>query len=469
MNDRPNVHFLKTPLACYMYEVNTNQMLKIPEEFYSGLQEYVKTGMASDAVMNYANALKAEGYLSSNRPTEMEHQESKFLDFHLGTNVEQMTLQVTQQCNFRCTYCTYAPKDFEYQRQHSSKRMTLETALKAVDFFAAHSVKRERVALGFYGGEPLLELNLIQKIVAYAEELFDGKDLIFPITTNGSLFTKDVVDFISKHNFNVLISLDGTPEIHNRSRKFAATGEGTYEEIERNLRYVQENYPDLYARISFNVVIDPRYSCVGLHELFSHHPLFVNANVNSTLISDESSMEHVTASDQYIYENSIYLFKALMAKKDRYPQEKASKVAVGTVGARSERLKKNMKISKGLPAKMSHGGPCIPGQRRVFVTVDGDLFPCERVSETSEVNRIGNIYEGFDIDKARTILNIAQLTPEECKNCWAIRHCMQCVRACDNNGELSRELKLHNCARVRSEVEEIFKEYLMYKELGYEL
>ena len=113
MNDRPNVHFLKTPLACYMYEVNTNQMLKIPEEFYSGLQEYVKTGTASDAVMNYANALKAEGYLSSNRPTEMEHQESKFLDFHLGTNVEQMTLQVTQQCNFRCTYCTYAPIDFE--------------------------------------------------------------------------------------------------------------------------------------------------------------------------------------------------------------------------------------------------------------------------------------------------------------------------------------------------------------------
>ena len=137
MNDRQSVHFLETPSACYMYEVNTNQMLKIPEEFYSGLQEYVKTGMASDAVMNYANALKAEGYLSSNRPTEMEHQESKFLDFHLGTNVEQMTLQVTQQCNFRCTYCTYAPKDFEYQRQHSSKRMTLETALKAVDFFAA--------------------------------------------------------------------------------------------------------------------------------------------------------------------------------------------------------------------------------------------------------------------------------------------------------------------------------------------
>ncbi len=469
MTDRPNVHFLKTPLACYMYETDTNELLKIPDEFYCGLQEYVKTGAASDAVLNYANALKAEGYLSENRPTQMEHPESKFLQFHLDTNVEQMTLQVTQQCNFRCTYCTYAPKDIEYQRQHSAKRMSLETALKAVDFFAAHSVNRERVALGFYGGEPLLELNLIRKVVEYAENVFDGKDIVFPVTTNGSLFTKEVVDFISKHNFNVLISLDGTPEIHNRSRKFAATGEGTYGEIERNLRYVQENYPDLYAKISFNVVIDPRYSCVGLHEMFTYHPLYANANVNSTLISDESAMEHVTPSDQYIHENSKYLFKALMEKDNRYPQEKTSKIAAGTVGARSERLKRNMNVAKGLPDKMSHGGPCIPGQRRVFVTVDGDLFPCERVSETSEVNRIGNIYDGFDIDKARTVLNIAQLTPEECKNCWAIRHCTQCVRACENNGELSRELKLHNCARVRNEAEENLREYLLYKELDYEI
>ena len=74
------------------------------------------------------------------------------------------------------------------------------------------------------------------------------KELVFPVTTNGSLFTKETVEFISKHNFNVLVSLDGTPTIHNRSRKFAATGEGTYEAIERNLRYVQENYPDLYKR-----------------------------------------------------------------------------------------------------------------------------------------------------------------------------------------------------------------------------
>lgn len=469
MIDSPNVHFLKTPLACYLYDTNTNQLIKIPNEFYVGLQEYVHTGISSDEVMKYANALKKEGFLSNNRPTKMGHPESDFMKFHLDTNIEQMTLQVTQQCNFRCSYCTYAPKDIEYQRQHSAKRMSLETALKAVDFFAEHSVSRERVALGFYGGEPLLELKLIKKVVEYAEELFDGKDLVFPVTTNGSLFTKDVVEFIGEHNFNVLISLDGTPEIHNRSRKFAATGEGTYEEIARNLRYVQENYPDLYKKLSFNIVIDPRYSCGDMHEMFTYHPLFADSNVNSTLISDEGSMEHVTPSDQYMDENSIYMFKALMAQKNRYPQEKTSKISAGTIGGRIERLKRSMKPSKALPVKMSHSGPCIPGQRRVFVTVDGDLFPCERVSETSEATRIGNIDDGFDIEKARKILNIVQLTPEECKNCWAIRHCMQCVRACDNNGELSRELKLYNCARVRNEIEESFKEYLLYKELDYEL
>lgn len=469
MVNRPNVHFLKTPLSSYFYDTNTNQMIKIPDKFYSGLQEYVRTGTSSDEIVQYANALVKEGLFSDNRPTKMEHPESDFLKFHLDVNVEQMTLQVTQQCNFRCSYCTYAPKDIKYQRQHSAKRMTLETALKAVDFFAKHSVNRERVALGFYGGEPLLELNLIKKVVEYAEELFDGKELVFPVTTNGSLFTKETVEFISKHNFNVLVSLDGTPTIHNRSRKFAATGEGTYEAIERNLRYVQENYPDLYKKISFNVVIDPRYSCDELHEMFTYHPLFSDANISSTLISDEGSMEHVTPSDRYIYENSISLFKAFMAQKNRYPQEKTSKISAGTVGARMEGLKKNMKPSGTLPSKMSHGGPCIPGQRRVFVSVDGDLFPCERVSETSEVNNIGNIEDGFNLEKTRKVLNIAQLTSEECKGCWAIRHCTQCVRTCDNNGELSNELKLYNCINVKKEAEAKLKDYMLYKELDYEI
>ena len=114
---------------------------------------------------------------------------------------------------------------------------------------------------------------------------------------------------------------------------------------------------------------------------------------------------------------------------------------------------------------MSHYGPCIPGQRRLFIDVNGGFYPCERVSETSDAMNIGNVRDGFDFEKARSLLNISQLTEKQCKNCFALRHCNLCAKYCDNNGELSSELKLSNCKNVRFAAEDTFKNYLMFKEL----
>lgn len=468
MINQPFIHIINTPLYHYIYDVNTNRLIKIPDNIYNQFLAYIERDEKTSEVLRYVNALKEAGYLSTYHPVEMEHSESDFVEYHLGCNIEQMTLQLTQQCNFRCSYCIYAPKDIEYQRQHTSKHMTLELALKAVDFFAQRSIDREKVCIGFYGGEPLLEFKLIKEIVKYAEEIFEGKELLFTITTNGSLFTKEIAEFLGNHNFSILVSLDGTAEIHNRSRKFASTGKGTYDVIEEKLLALQKDYPKLYEHISFNVVIDPRFSCNELHDMFSFNPLYSSANVSTTLIDDSMSMEHVTTSDKYLYESNVHLFKAYMAAFKRYPSERTSKIAKLMISTTRERITKAMTAYKRLPETISHSGPCIPGQRRLFVDVDGNLFPCERVSETSPINKIGHIDNAFDYNKIKALLNIVQLTPEECRNCWAILHCLQCARACDNNGELSAELKRSNCKATKTEVENSLKEYLMYKEFGYE-
>ena len=107
----------------------------------------------------------------------------------------------------------------------------------------------------------------------------------------------------------------------------------------------------------------------------------------------------------------------------------------------------------------------MPGQRRLFVNVDGDLFPCERVNETSPVMRIGTIEGGFDYEAANRLLNIVALTPKQCQNCWAIAHCTTCAKYCDNNGELSPELKLEHCQNILLDVNDKFRQYLLEHEL----
>lgn len=463
MLDSPFIHTFKTPLGFYVFDVNTNQIIGVSSKLYDYLED---DSNLTEEVVREIELLKKRGYFSSKRPKRLEHPQTPFLKYHLDENIEQMTLQLTQQCNFRCDYCTYAPKDFEYQRSHSAKKMSLELALRAVDFLVRHSRNQQEVCIGFYGGEPLLQFNLIREIVAYAENAFEGKTLKYTITTNGSLFTTEIAAFFKKHNIDVMVSLDGTPEIHDRSRRFAATGKGTYSTIEKNLIDIKKNDPEFYKNIHFNVVVDPRFSCNELHAMYSENETFRDADVRSTLVDAFYGVEHIVENEIYRIENRQHLFKAYLAEIGRYPEEKVSRVSLKSLRDAKGKREQEFFYQDELPDVTSHSGPCIPGQRRVLVDVEGKLFPCERVSETSDVMCIGSIQDGFDYEKADALLNICRLTEEQCKNCWALAHCGVCARVCDNNGELSPGLKLSNCKRKKYEAEASLKTHIFYREFA---
>ncbi len=133
--ETPFIHCIETPLGHYVFDVNTNRFLSMEEPgLYQTIQGMENGREPSPAYTKEIDSLKKRGFLSSRRPTTLEHGMTYILQDQLQNNIEQITLQLTQQCNFRCAYCVYAPKDFHYQREHSSKRMTWETAKAAVDF-----------------------------------------------------------------------------------------------------------------------------------------------------------------------------------------------------------------------------------------------------------------------------------------------------------------------------------------------
>ncbi|WP_303789193.1 Cys-rich peptide radical SAM maturase CcpM [Ruminococcus flavefaciens] len=467
MEERPFIKLLESPLNKYFYDVNRNQLARISDSVY----EYLKSGeneTEDENVTAEINKLKSKGFLSSYHVERILHPETKKLAFHLGKNIAQVTLQVTQSCNFRCSYCPYTTAEFDSNRSHGTKSMSLETGKKAVDFLLNHSENQNRVAIAFYGGEPLLGFDFIKKIVEYAEEQFVGKELSFTTTTNGSLLTDEIIDYFRDHNFSLMISLDGPREVHNRSRKFAASGKGTFDVIRKNLDMIINNHSDFAEKITLNVVVDPRYSANDVHDIFSNDEVLSRFSVQTSLIDDFMSIEKVNVEDDYIVEDSMHMFRAYAASINRYPQEKTSVVAVNKIGATKALMDIHMKAEQRLPEETAPGGPCVPGQKRLFINVDGYFYPCERVSEVSDAMCIGNINDGFDMEKAAKLLNVGQLTEKKCKNCFAFRHCSLCAKYCDNNGTLSSDLRSSNCQRIQAETIGLLKEYIFLKEIAEE-
>jgi len=464
MDNKPFIHTFKTPCGFYFFDVNTNQIVDVDEKTYQYLQNMAD--VPDLHVEKELTKLKSQGYLSNKRPLRMTPIKDDFLEHCLNEKIAQLTLQVTRNCNFKCSYCLYTAGDSANHRSHSSQKMTLEMAIACVDFFWTRSKSQGKIAIGFYGGEPLLEFDLIKNVVYYAEKMFEGRDLNFVMTTNGSLFNDENIEFLSKHNFNIMVSIDGTPEVHNQSRKFAYNGEGTFHIIEKNLKKIKNVSPEFFKNFSFSVVMDPRNKYDELQKMFSIEDIFEGKNMRSTIMDDYYMTEKVTFSDEYMIERSIHEFKSYLSILGKYTNNKSSGFTKNNIITEYKKNKSTMKKQKTLIDEMSHSGPCVPGQQKLFVTVNGDFIPCEKVNEMSDVMCIGNIYDGFDYEKIRKLLDIVKLTEKNCINCWAIQHCTQCARNCDNNGELSAKLKESYCKDIKYNVEKFFKEYVMFKELG---
>lgn len=469
-NSKPFIHLFKTPYAYYIYDVNTNSILRTGEAIFQYLFKEQKNLLKEDElysseVFKAIDDLKEDGFLSSNRPSEIIHPQNEYLEYLLDYKLSKMTLQITQQCNFMCSYCPYASISNTTQRKHSDKMMSYETAKKAIDFLIDHSIDSEAINIGFYGGEPLLEYDLIKKCVEYAQMKAMGKKLGFNMTTNGTLLTLDKIDFISRNDFSIIISLDGPRHVHDKHRRFAANGCGTFDAIEKNIISIKNNFPEFFKKISFNVVLDPQDDIGCVNDFFVNYSVFKEANIKEVILDDTYSEERAHRPLDFVIRQKYDFFKALLYHFRRMERNHISPLA----SRKLENLKvlaDDMGKASKLSEKMSHSGPCIPGVRRTFVDVNGNLYPCERVSELSDAMKIGHLDTGFKIEKARKLLNVSKLTEDKCIDCWALRHCTLCAKFADNIINLSPDLIGSHCNAVKREAENKLRDYVALKEIA---
>lgn len=317
--------------------------------------------------------------------------------------VKALCLHVAHVCNLNCSYC------FASQGKYSGERavMSFEVGKRALDFLIENSGTRHNLEVDFFGGEPLMNFDVVKDLVAYAREREKetGKNFRFTLTTNGMLIDDDVIDFANRECSNVVLSLDGRREVHDRYRVDYA-GNGSWEKIVPKFQKLVEarGGKDYYMRGTFTHA-NPDFLndikemlALGFREL-SMEPVV-------TVPNDPSAL---TEEDLPIVLEQYEKLAELMLEKHR----------------------------EGDPFTFYHymidlkGGPCIykrvsgcgSGTEYMAVTPWGDLYPCHQFVG-DEKFKLGNIWSGVDNKTIQNeFMNCNVYARPECRDCWAKLYC----------------------------------------------
>jgi uncharacterized protein len=362
--------------------------------------------------------------------------------FLLYEGFTQLILSVTENCNFRCKYCYYYSGMYDYAPIFNRKNMNFDIAKKAVDYYFNNIFQvlkynpYRKPCVTFYGGEPLLNFDLIKSIVTYIRKKFPNINVLYNITTNGYLLTKDIVDFLIDNDFYIAVSLDGYKENHDRNRT-TIKGQKTFDKILQNLEYIRFHYPRyFYENISLICCYDWKTDLFKLEEFFSTNknlPPLVRVNAAAPYFSKYYQI--FTKEDFLNHQCQIQKLKDVYFEQIK-KKKKTSAFLDIFFGSNYRTLLIREKITKSKGVFNFLHGSCVPGVK-IFIDTDGNFHICEKVNYSFP---IGNIEEGLNYKKIIQVLNkYKEEITYECKKCPISRLCTMCFATFMTNNRFSKD------------------------------
>lgn len=374
-----------------------------PEEIVAELTEKYRSESLTEqdirACIAEVEALRASGQLYS----EDIYADKAGVLKKKGNVVKALCLHVAHTCNLNCNYC------FASQGKYQGDRalMSFEVGKQALDFLIASSGSRTNLEVDFFGGEPLMNWDVVKQLVAYArtQEEPHHKKFRFTLTTNGVLIDDDVIDFANREMHNVVLSLDGRKEVHDRLRK-NYEGKGSYDTIVPKFQKLVESRggKGYYIRGTFTH-----------NNVDFTNDLFHMADLGFT----ELSMEPVVCAPGEPYALTEEDLPKLFEQYELLAKE----------------MIKRKKEGRGFTfyhymIDLSHG-PCIykrisgcgSGTEYLAVTPWGDLYPCHQFVG-DEAYRMGNVWDGVTNTALREKFRECNAySRRECADCWAKLYC----------------------------------------------
>ncbi|WP_055108608.1 radical SAM/SPASM domain-containing protein [Paenibacillus ihumii] len=463
----PFMPFQTRPNLFYVYDMNRNSVYRTSQQQYESLCR-VNSGSNEPEDIAILKKYQEQGMLLDSQIVKVQHPATEFLEYQLKRCVNSITFQMSQNCNLRCSYCPYSNNGIYENRTHLAKNIKWETIKKGIDFLITHSKDVDHLHVAFYGGEPLIAKDLVISTMEYTLNRVNGKDISFGMTTNATLLDDEFAKAACNYNLTIMVSLDGPKEIHDKNRSYAS-GRGSYDVLYQNIKRIKEKYPQLYERLKFNAVISPGSNYRQIFDFFrSNQDIVDPSKVSFNTLSLNYTDSSFGYEEDYFAERNYETLKAYLILLGKLKIEPISyhKTDIETIFS----FKEFFTPIKDTSSVAHPSGTCIPGLKKLFVDVNGDFFPCERINENSTFMRMGNVEQGFEIDKVREILNVGSVTEEHCKDCWAFHCCSLCPASTDNgkNERYSQSYKLSKCNRVRATALENLKNYTMLREFKYQ-
>lgn len=344
-------------------------------------------------------------------------------------NLKQLTLELTDACNLNCKYCGYGEMYATHDKRNN-KFMTFGTAKTIIDYlYNLWSNKRPAskcrvITIGFYGGEPLLNFDLIREIVNYIESLPPIFDIVFKynMTTNGILLER-YMNYLVEHKFTLLISLDGNEYAHSYRVDF--NNMNSHDKIISNVRKLKKDFPDYFKNyVSFNSVLHDRNDVRGIKEYINNEfgkkaqiSELNNFGICENKKNEFIRMYHTAESDISIEDvdfdemcpDIMNLFRFVGKMSSNYYPTYNS-------------------LMNKQPRRMYPTGTCTPFGKKMFVTVNGKILPCEKIDHKYAL--------GY-IDEKGISLNLSQIAHKYtsyyskmkllCSKCYKKTFCSQCI------------------------------------------
>ncbi|QDA31793.1 radical SAM protein [Thermococcus indicus] len=438
----------------YLFDDITGVVLQIPAEISSRIKHIlfdsttpaealIKVYKEAPEENNYARIYKILETLISNfgafyrlpmKISTSEIEEGILQYMILRDGLYELLLEVTDNCNFRCRYCVFGGnyKDF---RTHGYSFMTLETAIKAIDLYFEYLTEgallnpMREPTIAFYGGEPLLNFKLIEKCVEYVNQTYSDEFAPrYTITTNASLITKKIAEFLVKNDFDVFISLDGPQEEHNRNRVLA-NGRGTFDLVIRgisNLKNAQRKHDGSNKEYFALITYDPKSNLYDITKFFGEEspikPIFANPvrSMGTTYylpFTEEDYMNH----EKMLRE----LFKKFLNDSRNGHKSAFSEILFGGPG--SLMFYRNMLSRKNPTAIFT--STCIPGFKW-YVTTGGKIQVCERAPYSTIIR---DVNKGLDFSAIKTLIQrYFKLIVDKCNYCGLAHSCARCFAYMDS-------------------------------------
>lgn len=398
-----------------------------------------------------------------------EYRKISHLDIEYSlANLKQLVFEVTDACNLRCKYCAYADL-YEGYDQRENLKLPFQKAKLIIDYLYEYWEKRycievnDPITIGFYGGEPLLNVPFIQQVINYIESLNPiGKKFHYNMTTNAILLDR-YMDFLAENEFRLLISLDGDEK--GQSYRVDTKGKNSFDKVLANIQLLRSKYPSYFEHyVMFNSVLHNRNEVESTYRFikdkFGKEPMISPLN-NSGVRKDKlqefyQAYQNVATSIQKA-NNCEALKNELFIKS---PETGALVNYIyhhtGNVFNDYNDLLLGREGSSFPPS-----GTCIPFSKKMFITIKGRILQCEKIDHEFALGQITNKKVELNLEQAARQHNKYTFRyMNQCKTCAAKQLCTQCVYQIDDIHDKTSKCYSYYSATQHEKQKEYYMDHL---------